>query len=390
MPRPPRTATRVEPLGGSVFEKFRERLARLDAPPIKLHIGDTYRTPPYPLPLDPAFLERFPHTFQYCNTFGIKPLREVLQAKLETDNGLVGGIDDLMVTSGASNALAVATQALLDPGDEVLLPTPAWPFFAGMVRVAGATPVQVPFYTRLQADADLAVTPLLEASMTPRTVALYLNTPNNPSGKVLSRPQLEEVAEFCRRHDLWVLSDEAYDGLTFDGREHISIGSLPGMRERTLSIFTCSKAFMFAGIRLGWVAAPAEVIQVLNKTMVHQLYGPNTLGQEMMIEPIRTRAEWLPAVRDHYQELRDRFVAALDLDLPTPEGTYFLLFDTTPFLGPRDFETLVGECLDNGVTVAPGGDFGPGFERHLRLCFTSDEPERTVEGARRLRRILVG
>jgi len=390
VPRHPQTAARVAPLGGSVFEKFRARLARRPEPPVKLHIGDTYRVPPYPLPLAPEFLERFPHTFQYCNTFGIKPLREVLRDKLEEDNSLVGGVDDLMVTSGASNALAVSTQALLDPGDEVLLPTPAWPFFAGMVRVAGATPVQAPFYTRLASEPDLDIGALLESAVTPRTAALYLNTPNNPSGKVLSRDQLQTVADVCRRHDLWVLSDEAYDGLTYDGHEHVSIGSLPGMRERTLSIFTCSKAFMFAGLRLGWISAPAEVIGVLNKTMVHQLYGPNTVGQEMMIEPIRTRAKWLPAVRDHYQELRDRFLAALDLDLPAPEGTYFVLFDTTSHLRGRDFDTLVGECLDSGVTVAPGGDFGPGFERHLRLCFTADTPDRTLEGARRLRGILRG
>lgn len=226
--------------------------------------------------------------------------------------------------------------------------------------------------------------------VTPKTVMLYLNTPNNPSGKVLNQNQLQQIADFAKKHNLWVISDEAYDGLTFDGRPHISIATLPEMFERTLSVFTFSKAFMFAGLRLGYVVANSEAIKNLNKAMVHQLYSPSALAQHMMVEPVRTREQWLPAVRKQYQNLRDLVVGNLRVDFWKPEGAYFIFFPVSKYLRGRDFWQLIEACLDAGVSVAPGDSFGKDFSHYIRLCFTGESPARLAEGIERLNRILIG
>ncbi|MFB3103542.1 MAG: pyridoxal phosphate-dependent aminotransferase, partial [Pseudomonadales bacterium] len=297
MPRFPNFANRAGLITGSVFEKYRDKMTAQGENLIKLHIGDTYLPPSYPLPVTKELVTDHPDFNRYCNTFGIAALRDALAVKLQEDNDLAVNRDQILITNGATNALSISMMALVAPGDEVLVLSPAWPFFFGMVRIAGGEILDVPFYTRLFDEPDLDIGNYLSQFVTSSTVALYLNTPNNPSGKVLSREQIEKVADFVREHDLWIVSDEAYDGLTFDGLAHISIATLPEMFDRTLSVFTFSKSFMFAGLRLGYVVAGEEALANLNKMMVHQLYSPSTLAQQMMVEPVKTRREWLPAVR---------------------------------------------------------------------------------------------
>jgi len=377
----------MDQLTGSVFETFRDKMTAQGENLVRLHIGDTYLPVRYSLPIDPVVQERHGDYNRYCNTFGIAPLREVLADKLRTDNKLDVQSENILMTSGATNALSVSMMALVEPGDEVLILTPAWPFFFGMVQVAGGEPVEVPFYTRLFEQPHLDVAAFLEEHVSDRTVAIYLNTPNNPSGKVLDRNQLQSVADVAKRHDLWVISDEAYDGMTFDGREHLSIATLPGMFERTVSIFTFSKSFMFAGLRLGYAVAPTGVVKSLNKVMVHQIYGASTLAQQMMIEPVKTRHQWLEDVREHYRELRDLFVAELAIDFPTPEGTYFIFFCAEEYLKGRDYRQLIEACLDAGVSVAPGDSFGADFHHYIRLCFTGEPRDRLRRGIQRLNAI---
>ena len=256
---------------------------------VKLHIGDTYLPPKYRLPIDSSFYEKHENFNQYCNTFGIAPLREALVGKLQTDNQLRLDKENVLITNGATNALSISMMALIEPGDEVLILTPAWPFFFGMVKVAGGRIVEAPIYTKLFNEPELDIADYLEKFISPRTAAIYLNTPNNPSGKVLNQAQLVQIALVAEKHNLWVISDEAYDGLTFDNRPHISIAGFPKMFARTLSIFTFSKSFMFAGLRLGFVTAGEQAVKNLNKMMVHQLYSPSTLAQQMMVEPVKTR-----------------------------------------------------------------------------------------------------
>ncbi len=292
MPKFPGLADRLDYLSPSVFEKFLPKMREKGADLVKLHIGDSYLPPVYSLPIAESFTKQYPYFNRYPNTVGTSELRQVLAQKIQDDNQLDGDVDNIMMTAGASNALNVISMSLINPGEEVLILTPFWPFFRGMVRVAEGKPVEVPFYTVLYENPDLDIKVYLNQYITEKTVALYLNTPNNPSGKVLNREQLRQVSEVVKEHNLWLISDEAYDGMTFDNREHISIGSFPGLFARTLTVFTFSKVYMFAGLRLGYMVADAGVIKNLNKMLVHGLYSPSAIAQYMMVEPVERRHEW--------------------------------------------------------------------------------------------------
>ncbi|MFQ5638612.1 MAG: pyridoxal phosphate-dependent aminotransferase [bacterium] len=387
MPKFPNFSARVAQIGGSVFEKFAAKIAAQGENLIKLHIGDTYLPPKFHLPIAEATRQRHRDFNRYCNTFGVKPLRDVLADKLNTDNHLPIGSQNILVTAGATNALSATVMSLVAPGEEVLLLSPFWPLFIGMVKVADGAPVEAPFYTELYENPDLDIAGYLEQFVTLKTVALYLNSPNNPSGKVLTRGQLEQIAEFARSHHLWVISDEAYDGLTFPGHPHISIASLPGLLEQTVSVFTFSKSFMFAGLRLGYLAGEDTVVKNINKIMVHQIYGASTIAQYMMVEPVQTRDQWLHEVQQHYLDLRDLFVEKLQIDFYTPEGAYFIFFPTEKYLSGCNYEQLVEACLDSGVSIAPGDAFGKDFTSWIRLCFTGESPQRLETGIERLNRI---
>jgi N-succinyldiaminopimelate aminotransferase len=389
MPRYPDFAARSARITGSVYEKFKPRMAAQGDNLVALHIGDSYAPPPYPLPVDDAFFRAHPGVNRYCDTFGIAPLRDALVAKLREDNRLDVRRDNVLVTCGATNALSATVQTLVDPGDDVMILAPFWPFFRGMVRAAGGGVVEVPFYTALDDGSQgTHISALMERMLTSSTVAIYLNSPNNPSGKVLTREQLVAVAGFARAHDLWLISDEAYDGMTFDGRAHVSPASFHDTLERSVTVFTFSKVFMFAGLRLGYAVAGADVVRAINKAMVHQLYSPSTLAQEMMIEPVRTRAAWSRRFVQEYESTRNRVAKALRFDAPLPDGAYYFFFPVEPYLRGRSITDLVNACLDAGVSVAPGGDFGAAYEEWLRICFAGESPERVMTGIERLNSVL--
>lgn len=388
MPRFPAFAERTESVSGSVFEKLKARMSARDDL-VALHIGDAHAAPPYDLPLDRDFVARHTGFNRYCDTFGIPELRDAIAEKVHDDNELDAHADNVLVTCGATHALSVTTQSLVDPGDEVILLSPYWPFFRGMVSLAGGTPVEVPFYTTLYENPACDVAALIEAAVTGRTVAIYLNSPNNPSGKVLTRAQLEAVCGVARKHGLWLISDEAYDGMTFDGRTHHSPGSFPGMFDRTVSIFTFSKVFMFSGARLGYVAGSRELVETLNKSVVHQLYSVSTVVQQMMVSPLRSRRQWQRDYVERVEAVRDRTCDRLSIPAGRPDGAYYLFFPVMPYLHGRTATELIEQCIDAGVSIAPGADFGVGFEQYARICFAGQPPDRLDVAIDRLNRILV-
>ena len=388
MPKFPEFAWRTRNVTGSVFEKYRAKMKAKGPDLVRLHIGDTYLPVKYPLPIDPQFFRKYPYANRYCNTFGVERFRRALQKKLAEDNALEVTLEHILVTNGATNALSASVQALVNPEEEVLVLTPCWPFFRGMVSIAGAQVREVPFYTLLYQNPQLDIHSYLSRYLSPNTVALYLNSPNNPSGKVLTREQLQQVARFAREHRLWIISDEAYDGLSFEPHQHIPIATLTEVTEQTLSIFTFSKSFMFAGLRLGYLVAAPRVVQEVNKVMVHQLYSPSTVSQYMMVEPVQNRKQWIPWLNRHYRELRDMFVEGLRFPVQIPEGTYFLFFSLKEFLQGRDYWEVFNELMEAGVSVAPGVDFGSDFQDYIRICFTGEPPERLKLAIERLNRVL--
>jgi aspartate/methionine/tyrosine aminotransferase len=329
--------------------------------------------------------EKFDNTYRYLRR---TKFSDLLQKVIE-DNHLKITSENILVTTGATNALSSAVHSLIEHEEEILVLTPCWPIFPGIVQSAQATIVEVPFYMLLYDEPDLNIVTYLDQYISDKTVAIYLNTPNNPSGKVLTHNQLKQVAEFARKHDLWIISDEAYDGLTFDHHDHISIASLPEMFNQTVSVFTFSKIFMFAGLRLGYAVGNRDLIINLNKILVHQIYSSTIVSQQMMIEPVKTRHQWMGKVRQHYQQLRDQFIIESELSLIKPEATYFMFFSIEDYLDDRRYDDVISGCFDEGVSVAPGSDFGKDFNLYLRICFTGASPDRLKIGAKRLRKILL-
>ncbi len=389
MPKFPDFSNKLFKIKGAVFEKYRSKMLEFGPDLVKFHIGDSYLPPVYPLPVEKDFLERNKDFSRYGNTFGIEDLRDALSVKVNEDNQLKVAPNNILITTGATNALSAAVHSVLEPGDEILVLTPCWPIFPGIVYSTQAKIIEVPFYMQLYEDPEMDVIEHLNQYISDKTVAMYLNTPNNPSGKVLNHRQQTQIADFAKRYKLWVISDEAYDGLTFDGHVHYSIATLPDLFEQTITVFTFSKIFMFAGLRLGYAVGNQELIVNMNKILVHQIYSSTIITQQMMIEPVKTRHHWMKKVQSHYQMLRNEFIKQINLSLPKPEATYFVFFSIENMLNGRNYDDIINRCFEEGVSVAPGLDFGKDFGLYLRICFTGESPERLKKGTERLRKVLL-
>lgn len=389
MPRFPHFSNRVQDLGGSIFERYEKSMRAQGDNLVRMHIGDTYRQPDYPLALEEHFRRSHPDFNCYPNTFGTTALRRLLLEKVNEDNFELKGIENIMVSSGGTHALSAAMMAILNPGDEVIIPTPAWPLYFGIVKLAGGTYRELPLFAD-ESDVNTSeLSAALESCLSERTVAIYVNSPNNPSGRQLTRAQLQTIIQFAERRKLWIIADEAYDGLVYDGEASPSLASLPGAFERTLTVFTFSKLFMFAGIRLGYLTGPAEAVRKANAALVHQIYSAQMPGQLLLEEAVRTRREWKPRVIDAFRQARDHFMLHCPVDIPAPAGGYFAFFDVKDYLNGRDYWDVIEECIDGGVSPAAGINFGSDFGTWLRLCFTGEPHARLQLGLERLGRVLV-
>jgi aspartate/methionine/tyrosine aminotransferase len=383
MPRSPQLSLAARAIRESIFSRLAGRLAHHpDAVP--LHLGDTWLPPP-----STARSIGLDEVSRYGVPAGEALLLDRLVDKLRRNNRLAGvERSHLQVTVGATGALAAAARAVLDPGEEMIVPTPHWPLIRGIVTNAGGVPVEVPLTQRLYTDESLNAAELIEPAITDKTAALYLTTPNNPDGKVLSRRHLEQLAQLAHAHDLWVLSDEVYEDLIYQG-EHVSIGSLPGMSERTISVFSLSKSFALAGHRLGYMVAAEAPMRALRKIVNHTVYNVPAVMQSMAASLMSDPAtgEWLARARTAYREARDAASAALPIPHPLPDAATYLFVDLSRYCGD-DLWPLVEKLLDAGVSISPGEQFGRGFERHARLCFTAVPKERMLVGIERIAQLL--
>jgi aspartate/methionine/tyrosine aminotransferase len=375
----------------SIFQRLQGRLSRHGEDGVPLHLGDTYLSPPPAAALDAAGAAA--SLYRYAAPAGEGPLLELLANKVRTKNGLTFASEaSLQVTVGGTAGLAAAARAVLDPGDEVLVPAPHWPLIRGILTNAGATPVEVPFSQRLYADRSLDPATLLQPHVTPRTRALYLTTPNNPDGKVLSVTELVSLATFAEAHDLWVLCDEAYEDLAYDVG-HVSFASLPKMAERTLTVFSLSKSYALAGYRLGYAVGPPEAMHALRKIANHTVYNVPAILQRaaaQVIEDPQTVA-WLADARQRYRAARDLTsdaLCAMGVPHHRPDGATYILCDLARFVSAEGIWALVERLLDQGVSVAPGEQFGRELGAHVRICFTAVPPDRLEVGLGRIAAVL--
>jgi aspartate/methionine/tyrosine aminotransferase len=384
----------------SVFADLAPRIearARRGDDLIELHIGDMHLAPPE--------AARFAHVdgrafdaalYRYGSVSGLDPLRESFAAYLARRGFGPRDVDarrDVLVGCGATHALFSAARAVLDPGDEVLVAAPYWPLSVGVLRSAGAVPVEVALTTLLDEDPTLDAAALFEAALTPRTRAIYLTTPNNPDGHVLSEDQLARVARLAVARSLWVIADEVYADYVYDG-VHASIARLEGMAARTISVYSLSKSHAIAGARVGFVVAPGRVVDVARRVSTHTVFNVPVAAQRVALAALAAPPSWMDEARRAHRDARDAALEALGplegsgLRAHPPAGGSYVFVDFTRALGGRPLRTLLELAIDQGVLVAPGDGFGDTFGTWARLCFTSVPRARLLEGIARLRRAI--
>jgi aspartate aminotransferase len=329
----------------------------------------------------------------YLQTNGVPRLRELIGAKLRDKNRIpVDDPEEVLVTNGGIHGLYMICRALLEPGDEVLLPDPEWPPAAGNVLAARGVPVGCRLHEASGWRYDLDE---VESKITVKTRVLYLNSPSNPTGGVLMRSDLERLAAIAREHDLWVISDEAYEDVVFDG-EHVSIASLPGMYDRTIPLYTFSKSYAMTGLRLGYVAIKDPKIRdrakkilfytTSNVASVVQFGGIGALeGPQDSIEEFRVE---LRARRDLFYSGLKELSGDIFAGRP-PAGAFYAFVRIDPRWtddsgGPgRAAEgsaswRMVEYLIKHGhIGCVPGVDFGANGEGYVRFCFARDRRELT-------------
>ena len=391
---PPAVSQTAKAIRASVFAELTPRIearARRGEDLIELHIGDTHRTPPLAARFSRA--DEGPDDaslYRYGAVLGLSVLRQAFAARLVARGFGPAEIDpesDVLVGCGATHALFCAARAVLDPGDEVLVAAPYWPLAVGVLRAAGAVPVEVPVTTRLYADPTVDLMSLFERAITPRTRALYFITPNNPDGKVFTPAQVAAIARLAMARGLWVIADEVYADYVYEG-VHTSIAGLPGMAERTITIYSLSKSHALAGVRVGFAVGPARVIAVARRVSTHTVFNAPVAAQRVALAALREPEAWLHAARSDYREARDATLRALDGSgaavLP-PDGGSYAFVDFAPVLRGRPLAHLLERAIDRGVLLAPGDGFGDAFGSWARLCFTSVPRARLVDGLERLK-----
>ncbi|MCF3100033.1 aminotransferase class I/II-fold pyridoxal phosphate-dependent enzyme [Streptomyces roseoverticillatus] len=319
-------AARVQGLGTSVFTEMTELARRTGAVNLGQGVPELDAPPGLLKDVSAAVLAG---SNQYPPAAGFPALREAVAAHQSRRYGLeYDPQDEVLVTTGATEALASALLALCDPGDEVLAFDPCYDAYPAVARFAGARVVGVPLAE--DGDAFVLDADALRAAVTPRTRVMMLNTPHNPTGKVFTARELAEIAAVCREHGLTVVTDEVYEHLVYDGGHHATIAALAGMRERTLTISSAGKTFNVTGWKVGWVCGPAELVRAVGAAKQFLTYASGTPYQEALARMLDGVEEWAAELRSTLQRNRDllsRGLASAGLRPYRAEAGYFLQAD---------------------------------------------------------------
>ena len=324
----------------------------------------------------------------YLQTTGVPRLLELLAEKLREKNAIpVGGPDEVMVTTGGIHGLYIICQALLEPGDEVIVPDPEWPPCVGSIIAAKGVPVPCPLHEQLGWRFDLAE---LASKITAKTRAIYINSPGNPTGGVLTREDIQTISDLCRERDIWLISDEAYEDVVFEG-EHVSAASLAGMYDRTISLFTFSKSYAMTGLRLGYVVAKDAVLRDrMKKVLFYTASNIASVVQFGGIGALEGSQAPIAEFRDELKARRDLFYAGLReaaghiFTGEAPHGAFYAFVRINPeWVPPAGSPTsrswaMTEFLISKGrIGCVPGVDFGANGEGYLRFCFARDRKELT-------------
>jgi len=321
---------------------------------------------------------------KYTPSEGTVELREAIAAKFKRENGLDYGIDQVMVSNGGKQVLYNGFMAVLDPGDEVIIPAPYWVSYPAQVRLAGGVPVVVPARPEDGFVPDLEA---IEAAFTPRTKVVLVNSPSNPTGAVYPPELVKGIAELAASRGAWVFADDLYEHLVYEGEFTPAARFAP---ENTLVIHGASKGYALTGWRIGFGAGPRELIRAMNRLQSQSTSGPNAVAQHATVaalNEVEKTAEFQRMTRAAYKQRRDVLVAGLNrlgLRTPMPQGAFYAMADVTP-IDPDEGRAALRLLEEARVAVVPGTDFeAPG---HVRLSYATSL-DKVEEALRRIEALL--
>ncbi len=334
-----------------------------------------FQTPQYIKNAAISAIENNKTTYTAVN--GILELRQAICDKLKKDNNLSYIADEIVVSNGGKHSLNNVFIALLDEGDEVLIPSPFWLSYPAVINLAGGTPVIV--NTKKENDYK-ATLEELESSLTTKTKILLFNSPSNPTGVVFSQADLEVYANFAKKHDLIVVSDEIYEYLVYDeGVKHISIASLEGMKERTVVLNGVSKSYAMTGWRIGYTASPKDLASAMTNIQSQMTSNPSSISQyaalAALTESNNELATMVNAFKERRQYLYENISKIENLSCVFPEGAFYLYLDVSKLIGKSVNGKVIGSCIDVTkilledylVSTIPCKDFGS--DEHIRLSY---------------------
>ena len=313
----------------------------------------------------------------YSPTDGLVDLRQEIVKKLKRDNNINADISQLLITVGAIEGLAAAVMAVIDPGDEIVLPTPTYSTHIRQVQIASGRPVLVPLIEEENFALNIKA---IKNAITPRTKAIMYCSPNNPTGTVFPEEQLRKIAEIALENNLMIITDEAYEYFIYDDEKHFSIGSIPEMKKNVISCFTFTKTYAMTGWRIGYLHADEEVIPQIKKAHIPFAICAPVVSQYAALAALKGSQDCVKEFRDHYLNTRNLMCERLDklssiFDYQKPEGSY-LMFPKILLKEGQDSITFCKKLLREArVSTTPGIAFGPTGESHLRLSFCVSEEE---------------
>jgi N-succinyldiaminopimelate aminotransferase len=369
MPRYPRFSEAAHGLSAQVYTSLLGLAQASGREVFPLNVGDTFLEPPPSASVDALAGQRFAGMHRYAEVRGEPALLDAIVHDLAR-RGRPVTREAIQVTPGGTAGLDLACRALLKPGDEVLVLAPYWPLIRGIVTACGAVAVEVPFFTELHEPGfDLEQT--LTAALTPRTAAIYVNSPNNPTGVVLDDTQVDALAAFVQKHELWLLSDEAYERLHHGEHAPRAVWQHESLRERAVVLHTLSKSYGLSGARVAYVHAPAAALSAIA--------GLSTFANYCAARPMQVAASraltcddgerWVEQARAIYREAAARTAQALRV--PVPASGTFLFFELAPYLRPGEAaHQLLERIARAGVVLTPGSAAGQAYTGWARLCFT--------------------
>lgn len=311
---------------------------------------------------------------KYTPSSGIPALREAICEKLQSENGLSYKPAEIIVSAGAKHSLYNLFQAILDPGDEVVIPVPFWVSYPEQVKLADGVPV---FVDAPEADGFRVTAEAIAAAITPRTKAIVVNSPSNPSGAVLEEAELRKIAALAVERNVMVVSDEIYEHLTY-GRSHISIASFgPEIQALTLVVNGFSKAYSMTGWRLGWLAGDAEIVAAMGRIQDQSTSNPTSFAQAGAVAALRGPQDAVGMMRDEFQKRRDYIVGRLNampgVSCVMPDGAFYVLPNVSGLLSDSlpDGDALATYLLEKHLlAVVPGSGFG--VPKNVRLSYATD------------------